>query len=176
MPIVALTANALRDEVSRAHSAGMDECLAKPVQLRLLRAALERWLDEDGAQAAEVAPARDDRQAQSRAVDETVLAGLIGGDMAQARVFLARYLDATHELAQALRSGLAEGNARAVGSIAHRLKSSSRAVGALALGDLCDRMDEAGRHGDMQAVLRELPGFETTLEAVEADIARILAR
>ncbi|MBL0141123.1 MAG: PAS domain S-box protein [Betaproteobacteria bacterium] len=177
MPILALTANALREEANRARSAGMDECLTKPVQLRLLRAALERWLGAEGGLDAQSVSLQENRFPRpSPVVDESVLKGLIGGDAGQAREFLARYLHSTRELAQKLRSGLAAGDPRSVGLIAHRLKSSSRSVGALTLGELCARMDEAGTNGDMQAVLKELPGFETTLEAVEADIARILAR
>ncbi|HXE36959.1 MAG TPA: ATP-binding protein, partial [Azonexus sp.] len=44
MPIVALTANALRGEANRARAAGMDEYLTKPVQLGQLGSALEKWL------------------------------------------------------------------------------------------------------------------------------------
>jgi len=44
MPILALTANALRGEASRALAAGMDEYLTKPLQLHLLDEAISRWL------------------------------------------------------------------------------------------------------------------------------------
>jgi PAS domain S-box-containing protein len=44
IPILALTANALRGEAGRALAAGIDEYLTKPVQLQLLKDALERWL------------------------------------------------------------------------------------------------------------------------------------
>ncbi len=44
IPILALTADALRGEAARAVAAGMDEYLTKPLQLRLLGAAIERWL------------------------------------------------------------------------------------------------------------------------------------
>jgi PAS domain S-box-containing protein len=44
IPILALTADALRGDAARAFAAGMDEYLTKPLQMRLLGAALERWL------------------------------------------------------------------------------------------------------------------------------------
>ena len=43
-PIVALTANALPSEASRAAAAGMDDYLTKPLQLHMLAAALGKWL------------------------------------------------------------------------------------------------------------------------------------
>ena len=44
MPILALTANALRDDSVHARVAGIDEYLTKPVQLETLDEALQRWL------------------------------------------------------------------------------------------------------------------------------------
>jgi len=44
MPILALTANALRGEASRALAAGMDQYLTKPLQLHLLDEAIAKWL------------------------------------------------------------------------------------------------------------------------------------
>ena len=47
MPILALTANALRGEASRAMAAGMDEYLTKPLQLQMLNDALTKWLPHE---------------------------------------------------------------------------------------------------------------------------------
>ncbi len=44
IPILALTANALKGEALRAREAGMDDYLTKPVPLKLLQAALKQWL------------------------------------------------------------------------------------------------------------------------------------
>src|SRR3546814_3087815 len=48
VPILALTANALRGESGRAMSCGMDGYLTKPVRLDVLRKALEKWMPQDG--------------------------------------------------------------------------------------------------------------------------------
>jgi CheY-like chemotaxis protein len=44
VPIVALTASAMREDRERCLSAGMDDYVSKPVRLRELQVALERWL------------------------------------------------------------------------------------------------------------------------------------
>ena len=44
IPIVAVTANAFQEDVSRAKDAGMNELVMKPVDLGRLLAALDRWL------------------------------------------------------------------------------------------------------------------------------------
>ena len=62
-----------------------------------------------------------------------------------------------------------------MGAAAHKLKSSSRAVGASALGDLCEQMEIAGKGGDAAALTLLLPQFEEELAAVDQYIATFLA-
>ncbi len=47
IPIVALSANVLKDEAVRCQAAGMDDYLAKPAGLPQIRAMLEKWLPAD---------------------------------------------------------------------------------------------------------------------------------
>lgn len=48
LPIIALTANAMRGEAERCIQAGMDDYLSKPLQLATLRHLLARWLGQPG--------------------------------------------------------------------------------------------------------------------------------
>ena len=54
-----------------------------------------------------------------------------------------------------------------VEAVAHRLKSSARAVGALGLGDLCAEMEEAGQAGRLDTLARLWPRFEAEMAAVD---------
>ena len=49
IPIVALTANATKEETDRCLSVGMDDFLTKPVKLTTLQSTIERWVLRDGA-------------------------------------------------------------------------------------------------------------------------------
>jgi CheY-like chemotaxis protein len=44
--LIAMTGNAMQGDRARCLAAGMDDFIAKPVQLEALRAALERWRPE----------------------------------------------------------------------------------------------------------------------------------
>ena len=55
--------------------------------------------------------------------------------------------------------------------IAYKLKSSARSVGALALGELCAGMEQAGKAGDTEALAALLPKFAQELLSVEGFIA-----
>ena len=74
-----------------------------------------------------------------------------------------------------MHAAIAAGDARHAGAIAHKLKSSSRSVGALALGDLCAGLENFGRTGDKAAIVQSMAQFDAALVKVEAEIARLLA-
>ncbi len=57
MPILALTANALRGEAVQATAAGMDEYLTKPLQLQMLNDALAKWLPHEATDEETAEPA-----------------------------------------------------------------------------------------------------------------------
>jgi HPt (histidine-containing phosphotransfer) domain-containing protein len=159
----------------------MDEYLTKPLQLQVLKGAIAKWLPRAGgdssfgtlageldAEPASVQPAA--------AVDVGVLKGLVGDDPAIVREFLADYLAAARRSATELRAAQAAGDIRAIGSIAHKLKSSSRSVGALALGDLCAELENAARAQTREGVLRGMVQFEAALHDVDAQISDLLAQ
>ena len=44
VPILALTANAFATDIGKAHSAGMNDHVAKPIEVKLLMETLQRWI------------------------------------------------------------------------------------------------------------------------------------
>ena len=44
IPVIAVTANAMRDDRDKCHAAGMDDYLAKPIDVGVLLAMLEKWV------------------------------------------------------------------------------------------------------------------------------------
>ncbi len=182
-PLLALTANALKGEAARALEAGLDDCLSKPIAMAALQAALLRWLPvaADPATAASpvaltpppTAPAPQPA-ITSPLLDLAVLSAMLGDDPPVLRQFLADYRLATVQAADEMAQALAGGQLTAVAQTAHKLKSSSRAFGALALGDHCADLERQGLAQDRAAVGRHWADFQQVLAQTQARIDHVL--
>ncbi|GLU35408.1 PAS domain S-box protein [Trinickia caryophylli] len=178
LPIVALTANAVQGEATRAKAVGMDGYLTKPLQLNRLQAVLETHFraPEASRAAVEAQPEPATRDAApTTAVDLDVLKGIVGDDPEVVRELLADYQQSVGRLAAELRVHCDAGRGREAGAIAHKLKSSSRSVGAMALGDLCAELENAGKAGDLALLANWAKQFDTALAAVEDSLEQLLA-
>jgi HPt (histidine-containing phosphotransfer) domain-containing protein len=80
--------------------------------------------------------------------------------------FLTEYRGNTNRLASEIRLALTQGDLATVSAACHKLKSSSRAVGALSLGEFSHRMEQAARNRDVDLVHRLATDFEPEVGAV----------
>ena len=194
-PIVAITANALKGEAEHCRAVGMDDYLSKPVQLTHLNAILQKWLpaatpDTQPPPTAPSLPVISPPAAPAPAaatpgpamhpegekpVEVKILKELVGDDPEVISEFLRDFRASSGRIATEIRVACQTGQAQAAGAAAHKLKSSARSVGALALGELCAEMERAGKAGDMQALDALLPRFEAELHAVDAYIDSLQA-
>lgn len=168
LPIVALTANAFHEDAKRCRDAGMDDYLSKPIVLEELKATLDKWLPESNRPATPICgtstPTSDGTTA-SEILDISVLTGLVGDDPEVIAELVHDFLRSLEQGKTQLRQAVATADWLTAGAVAHRLKSSSRAVGALALGECCERLERAGKAGDGAIVEKAFPEFEKEVSA-----------
>ena len=175
-PIIAFTANALKGEAEHCLDIGMDDYLSKPVQLVHLKAMLEKWLPaaKSATETVAVNTGADVSSATMEGpVDVHVLEALVGDDPVVISEFLQDFRASSAKIAVELRVAYQAGQTATVGAAAHKLKSSARSVGALALGELCAQMEGAGKAGDTTALMALLPRFEAELAAVDKYIGSL---
>jgi CheY-like chemotaxis protein/anti-sigma regulatory factor (Ser/Thr protein kinase) len=173
IPIVALTANAVRGEASRAIECGMDEYLSKPIPLRELQIALSRWCVEPGVEASPDSTPSTDVEAtmtQAPTVQRSVLEQMVGPDPAMQAEVISDYLEESASMVDALADALMRQDLKTAQSIAHRLKSASRWVGGMALGELCENLESLKSSTNSQM----LATYRATIEAAYHELIQAL--
>ncbi|CAN5488047.1 hypothetical protein BH11PSE9_BH11PSE9_25450 [soil metagenome] len=178
LPIVALTANALKGEARRCREVGMDDYMTKPLQLTDLHAMLMKWMPAD----AKPTPLRRPRSTDSRrqalmddsirpsplpAVDLGILTALVGTDATVIGELLDAFRKSATRSSEAIRQGVAANNNKAVADAAHILKSGARSIGAKRLGSICHDMETSADAGRPAELATQLPRFETELADVK---------
>ncbi len=151
LPIIGLTAHAMREERARCLAAGMVEHVVKPVVLDSLVAAIRRHLPGAGAPAPAPAVARVAVAEGGNRVDWVALAARFKGRQA----VVSRLAGTAHRSLQPapeqLRAAARAGDVEALASLAHSLRGS---CGNLLLQDLyalASRTEAAARTGEVEA-------------------------
>jgi CheY-like chemotaxis protein len=169
-PILALTASVMADDRDKCVAAGMNDFLSKPISREALGDALARCTRQHAALTVPVA-GRDDVQT-AVVFDPSMLAALAkfdSGNTAFGSGMLSLYLREAHLALEAMKHACGCGDEMTVCRKVHNLKSSSAAVGALAMAELAEQQERrfvAGSRStpeDMAALTHELARLEAEL-------------
>ena len=179
--IVAMSANALREDAEAALQAGVDDYVVKPISVPMLRAALERSGEVAAERKGQSQPAPlaaspadvlcdmlDDEHLRSfMELDPSgeFVAGLVASFAANSRQALAD-----------LRRAVADGQAAEAGGLVHQLRGTSSTLGVREMTRLCIALEEMTARGQLDgaaAVVDQCEReFRSGLTALDVYLAR----
>jgi len=130
----------------------MNEFLAKPVVPELLASTIARCLGRTTAPVPDVAgglvaPQPGGQEAgtlpapTSDTLDLALLAATADGDTDRMRKYAWMFLESARENLAGIETALAGGDLLHTASLAHQLKSSARAIGAVGFGAICEDLE-----------------------------------
>jgi len=176
LPVIALTAHALAGFREQCLAAGMDDYVAKPIELPQLFRVLNRWLPGRGprARARIPAPAPGRFQALEGVLDVSGTLERLGGDADLLAKTLEAFLrDASRPEQRALEAlrGGDPGTARA---LIHPIRGLAGTLGMTRVAEAAKAAEGALEAGDAGAALAALDHFARGLEAVRGAVADFL--
>jgi CheY-like chemotaxis protein/HPt (histidine-containing phosphotransfer) domain-containing protein len=175
LPIVALTAHAMKGDAERCLEAGMDAYLAKPLQPRELAAAIESVLGATGS------PAPASREpglppASPGVFDLARLLERVGGDrnaLAElVRIFRA---DSPKQVGQ-IRKAVQKSDPAALRAAAHALKGAVSNFAAPPATEAAQRLQKMGDAGRLEGAGAALEQLEREIDALLASLSVVVRR
>jgi PAS domain S-box-containing protein len=139
IPIIAMTAHALKGDRERCLEAGMNDYLSKPVTALALKELLDNALAAEPS-AALIALESDSQP--GKAVHIQRIQAIADGDMGFERDLVESYLSNTEQHLKALESSVHEGAWEEVERWAHTIKGSSANAGAKGMQEIARRIEE----------------------------------
>jgi PAS domain S-box-containing protein len=163
IPIIAMTAAALKGDRDRCLAAGMDDYLSKPFEPDELAVVLQRWIGDAPTTAVGVIPAAAERAITERLsrLRDHVPPGTVE------RLLTAFINDGSACLTE-IEAAVRSNDEEAISRVAHTFKGAAANVGALRVGVLCASLEEACRDHHLDTAPELLARLQGEFDATRA--------
>ncbi len=147
IPVIAMTAHAMKSDRERCLAEGMNGYVSKPFTAATLIGALVELFGED-LHNGDKKPAKPQN---TDIFDSAALLERMEGDMDLSKKIAIRFLESTPELIEKIEKSMANSDADACAMYAHTLKGAAATLGGHHAKQACLRFEMIVRAGDLQA-------------------------
>ena len=174
IPIIAMTAHAMKGDQDRCLSAGMDAYLTKPIRTQELLAVLEGI----GSQKAGPPLFLDmpSNKSTTDAIDLEATLERLDGDRRLFRELAQMFKDDCPRIVENMRRAIVALDAKGLEGCAHALKGSSANLGALAVSQAAGEIERLARMGDVEGASVEFRILQEELERAFSELESLPAQ
>ncbi len=170
IPIVAMTAHALKGDRERCLEAGMDAYVSKPLHAQELLEVIERMVS--AATAAETG-SLDEVESPASVFDRNAALARFGSDRELLQEIVALFLDEAPRLRSEIRASITRRDAKALERAAHTLKGAVGNFGARSASEAALRLEVMGRDGDFAKAAEACVELEKEIARLERALAAL---
>ncbi len=161
LPIIAMTANAMKGDREKCFEAGMDAYIAKPVRSRELFRVLERSADQHGG-----------ADGDCSGFDPDTFLGQLNDNALAEKLIGYFHEDSTTALRE-IRSAIASKDPESLHRVSHSLKGMvGNFPGASAFTEVSE-MNEYAKSGNLESAEKALPDLEQSLESLRNSLGQL---
>ncbi len=170
IPIIAMTAHAMKGDDERCFAAGMDDYLTKPIRTEELMTVLEKVGARKAAREVRLDRATFRRVAnqEAEAVDLAAALERLGGDRSLYDELVGVFKNECPGMTAEMRRAIDDRDGKTLARSAHTLRGSSSNLGAVAVADAALELEKLARS-------EELEGAGEQFKVLESEIERLLS-
>lgn len=178
LPIIAMTANVMKEDIEHAKTSGMNDYIAKPIIVNNMLKIMAKWLSAEVSHTSIIKNKPVETNINLIPVEHiNVSAGLatLANNSVLYQRLLTRFTEKFSGMAQHFTELLDKGNIESAILIAHSLKGTAGNVGTISLHTLAADIEKCLIANHLNEVRGKLPMFEEELKGVLSDIGLLVA-
>lgn len=172
VPIIAMTAHAMKGDRERCLEAGMDGYVSKPINTQELESAISKVMNLPGSNADRtktkvcLKPPLEPPSEKRVVLDFTQMLERLGGDEKLLHEVVEIFIDQAPKHIDTLRRALAQGDAKTLQKTAHNMKGELGYFGISELSQKARELEELGGKADLEQASRIFAAFEAEISNV----------
>ena len=176
IPIIAMTAYAMKQDREKCLNTGMNDYISKPVTPEKISKIINKWLDNISFSEDEKPQGNPSENIDHPLFDEEELMLLSMNDVSLALMAVEQCQISASEMFKELEQAFHEKNMNQMHILAHTIKSSFAQVGGKAANQVALKMEMAGEAGNYDEMLQLMPELRKSYHLLTDKLKRWMAK